>query len=161
MNERNGYAKLIPTPQLDPLLMGEVMGSDAFIEGDWVLLRYWDNRPTKVTRVQQNFLYVGLEVGETFEDALVHFYPEELGYPLDHRFWSQRQKQCYLRCHLDPALLRRWDRNSHVFVGKDTDLNVFLLCALASVIILAVSGFWLHYQVFWGLSDVGGNALNP
>ena len=92
MKERNGFAEQIPIPKLDPLLVGEVMGIDAFSEGDWVLLRYWENKPTKVTRVQANFVFVGLEEGETFEDSYVHFYPEELGYPLDHRFGASIRK---------------------------------------------------------------------
>lgn len=161
MKERNGFAEQIPIPKLDPLLMGEVMGIDAFSEGDWVLLRYWENKPTKVTRVQANFVFVGLEEGETFEDSYVHFYPEELGYPLDHRFWSKHQKKCYLRCHLDQNLIQRWEGKPKVFLGKATELKVFFLCALTSVVALAVSGLWMHYQLLRGLGSGMGQPMNP
>lgn len=153
MSDRHDFPHPLPSPKLDPLCVGEIIGTDAFSEGDWVLLRFWDNKPTKVTRVQQNFVYVGLEGGENFEDTLVHFYPEELGYPLDHRFWSKHQKQSYLQCHLDPTLLRRWEGNSQIFGESGLEWKVFILGVLTSIIALAVAGLWMHYQVFRGLSD--------
>lgn len=161
MSDYSDFTNHIPTPKLDPLSVGEIMGTDAFSEGDWVLLRYWDNRPTKVTQVQDNFVYVGLDGGETFEDAFVHFYPEELGYPLDHRFWSKHQQKCYLRCHIDRNLIRQWDGNSQVFVEKDTEFKVFLLSVFAGIVALAVSGLWMHYQVFRGISNGMGHPMTP
>ena len=125
MNVRNGFAPQIPTPKLDPLLVGKVMGVTAFSEGDWVLLRYWDNTPTKVKQIQHNFIYVGLEGEETFGDTLIHFYPEELGYPLDHRFWSKHQKQCYLKCHMDRTLLHRWEGKPQVIRLRGSEWKIF------------------------------------
>lgn len=151
VSESNGFTKQIPILKLDPLRVGEVMGSDAFSIGDWVLLRYWENKPTRVTQVQQHFIYVDLQEGENSEDTMAHFYPEELGYPHDHRFWSKHQKQCYLRCHFDRKLLERWEGNTQVFVGTGVEWKVFLLCILVSVIALIFSGLWMHYQVCHGL----------
>ena len=161
MSERTSFANQIPTPKLDPLLMGEVMGSDAFSEGDWILLRSEENRPTKVICCHHDLIFVDHGEGEKFEDTLIPHYPEDLGYPLDHRFWSRHQKQCYLQCHIDGDLLQRWHGNTHGNVGRDTELKVFLLCVLASVIALAVSGLWMHYQLFRGFSDGINNPLNP
>lgn len=147
MSERTSFANQIPIPKLDPLLMGEVMGTDAFTEGDWVLLRFWENKPTKVTRLQHNFVCVALEGGEDFVDTLVHFYPEELGYPLDHRFWSNHQKGCYLRCHVDPKLLTRWPSEPSNPLAKDKTSK---LCALGLFLsLIALVSKVIDYIARW------------
>lgn len=136
MTDRNHFASQIPTPSLDPLQVGEVMGFDAFSEGDWVLLRFWENRPTKVTRLQHNFVYVALDEEEDFVGTFVHFYPEELGYPLDHRFWSTYQKRCYLRCHVDPKLLKKWTSQSSNPLDQDKSKKLCALGIFLSLIVL-------------------------
>lgn len=136
MNECNGFEKQLPTPKLDPLLVGEVMGSDAFFVGDWVLLRSEENKPTKVTSCHHDLIFVDQGMGENFEDSLVHFYPEQLGYPLDHRFWSNHQKRCYLRCYVDPQLLTRWNSQSSNLLEKDGTKKLCFLGILLSLIAL-------------------------
>ena len=134
MSDCQSFASHIPTPSLDPLYVGEVMGTDAFLEGDWVLLRLWENRPTKVTHVHQSSICVALEGGEDFVDTLIHFYPDELGYPLDHRLWSEHQKQYYLLCHTDLKLRNRWVANSSAAVGQNRTEKLWVLGFFLSLI---------------------------
>ncbi|MGR3279243.1 hypothetical protein ACSYAD_29695 [Acaryochloris marina NIES-2412] len=142
MNEYSDFNNQIPTPKLDPLLMGEVMGADAFSEGDWVLLRSEENKPTKVTVCRQDFVFVDQGTGESFKNTLVKYYPEELGYPLDHRFWSLHQKQSYLRCHFDRRLLERWEGAPKNCFRRFHSLKAFYLGIMISVIVLKILGFW-------------------
>ncbi|NJR56256.1 MAG: hypothetical protein HC768_17860 [Acaryochloris sp. CRU_2_0] len=158
MTERTDFVSQIPTPQLDPLRVGEVMGQDAFTQGDWVLLRLWENRPSKVICLHENLIYVEQVEREGFVDSLVH-YPQELGYPLDHRFWSQHQKRCYALCHLEPKLVRRWQRDSPDFVNKVSDLEVFCWGVITSVIALVVSRVWLHCQALGSFLTEGESIL--
>lgn len=141
MSEYGEFTNHIPTPQLNPLRVGEVMGAKAFSEGDWVLLRSWDNKPVKVTECHQDFVFVDEGMNENFEETFAHFYPEELGYPLDHRFWSLHQKQSYLRCHFDRRLLNRWEKSPNACLRRVTNLQGFCLGFWLSVIVLKIMGF--------------------
>ena len=154
MNEYSDFNNQIPTPKLDPLLMGEVMGADAFSEGDWVLLRSEENKPTKVTVCRQDFVFVDQGTGESFKNTLMKYYPEELGYPLDHRFWSLHQKQSYLRCHFERKLLNRWEKTSKVFGHISDALKAFLIGAMVSIFALMIVGFWSYYKISGRLNNV-------
>lgn len=136
MIEYSDFNNQIPSPKLDPLLMGEVMGADAFSEGDWVLLRSEENKPMKVTCCYHDLIFVDHGAGDKFEDSFVHFYPEELGYPLDHRFWSKHQKRCYLRCYVDPQLHIRWKALSSTQLEQDKTKKLCILGLFLSLIAL-------------------------
>lgn len=154
MSEYSNFNSHIPTPKLDPLHVGEVMGSDAFSVGDWALLRKEENKPVKVTSLHQDFIFVDQLMEEGFEDFLVQRYPEELGYPLDHRFWSLHQKQSYLRCHFDRKLLNRRQKTSKVFGHISDVLKAFLIGAMVSIFALIILGFWSYYKISGRLNNV-------
>ena len=136
MIEYSDFNHQIPTPKLDPLFMGEVMGADSFSEGDWVLLRSEENKPMKVTCCHHDLIFVDHGAGDKFEDSLVNFYPEELGYPLDHRFWSSHQKRCYLRCYIDPQLNTRWKALSSTPLEQEKTKQLCFLGLFLSLIAL-------------------------
>lgn len=136
MIEYSDFNNQIPSPKLDPLLMGEVMGADAFSEGDWVLLRSEGNKPTKVTCCHHDLIFVDHGAGDKFEDSFIHLYPEELGYPLDHRFWSSHQKRCYLRCYVDPQLHTRWQAMSSIQLEQEKTKKLCFLGLFLSLIAL-------------------------
>ena len=154
MSKYGNFNHHLPSPKLDPLRVGEVMGSDAFSVGDWVLLRTWENKPVKVTSLHQDLVFVDQGMGESFEDTLVKYYPDELGYPLDHRFWSLHQKQSYLRCHFDRKLLNRWEKTSKVFGHISDALKAFLIGAMVSIFALMIVGFWSYYKISGRLNNV-------
>lgn len=137
MSEYSDFNNQIPTPKLDPLLIGEVMGTDAFSEGDWVLLRSEENKPVKVTCCHHDLIFVDHGVGEKFEDSFIHHYSQDLGYPLDHRFWSNHQKRCYLRCYVDPQLLTQWKGQSSNLLEQDRPKKLCFLGILLSLIALS------------------------
>lgn len=148
MNEYRNFNYQLPTPKLDPLHVGEIMGSDAFSIGDWVLLRIWENKPVKVTSLDQGLIFIDQAMEEGFENTLVYFYPEELGYPLDHRFWSSHQSRCYLRCHYDRKLLKRRQKMPKVLAYIASTFEPFLVGGMVSVFALMILGYWLYEQVF-------------
>lgn len=154
MSEYSDFNNQIPIPKLDPLRVGEVMGSDAFSVGDWALLRTWENKPVKVTSLHQDLIFVDRGRGESLEDTRVNHHPEELGYPLDHRFWSLHQKQSYLRCHFDRKLLNRWEKTSNVFGHISDALKAFLIGAMVSIFALIILGFWSYYKISGRLNNV-------
>ena len=161
MSEYGDFNHHLPAPKLDPLRVGEVMGSDAFTVGDWVLLRKEENKPGKVTSLHQDFIFVDQELGKGFEDFLVNYYPAELGYPLDHRFWSLHQKKSYLRCHFDRRLLNRWEKTSRVFDPISDVLKAFLIGAMVSIFALMILGFWLYDKISGRFRDAFNSSSNP
>ncbi|KAI9129640.1 hypothetical protein [Acaryochloris sp. CCMEE 5410] len=158
MSEYGDFNNHIPTPQLDPLRVGEVMGSDAFSVGDWALLRTWENKPVKVTSLHQDLIFVDRGRGESLEGTLANHYPSELGYPLDHRFWSLHQKKSYLRCHFDRRLLKRWEKTSKVFDHISDVLKAFLVGAMVSIFALMIFGFWSYNKISGRLNNVFNNS---
>ena len=102
--------------QLDPYLVGSIVGAEAFSPGDLIVITKENNYPGKVRHRRENTarpirVILGDESDDVYGEA--YYDAKDLGYPLSQKFWSQNQLQWYKRCHTERWLLQRWNKVKH------------------------------------------------
>ena len=104
--------------QLDPYLIGKIVGGAAFSSGDYVVIvKQGKNYPAKV-RCRNDDLAQSVKVilGDETDSiyGFANYFGDDLGYPLHRKLWSEHQKLWYEKCHQEEYLRQRWLRITRI-----------------------------------------------